>query len=307
MSLTISRRLALLVTIAILGSVALVGVQLAAMRAALVHERQTAIAAQVQAAASTVKDFVTAAERGLLSEAEAQQRAKAVLRGIRFGKNDYIFVYLQDGTNIVLGPRPELEGKNLMDSKDADGVYYVREIVASATRTPATFVSYMYPRAGSDKPAAKMGHAVNVDPWKWVIGTGVYIDDLDEAFNAAVRSSLFWAAGAIALLCALAFLLARGLVLPMRAMTLSMTELAAGKLEVEVPGSGRGDEIGKMAAAVEVFKSNALVRQQLENEQKAAESRAAEQRKADMHNLAAEFESAVGEIDRISLPSVMRC
>ena len=112
MSLTISRRLALLVAIAVLGSLAIIAVQLAAMRAALVQERQTAIAAQVQAAASTVKEFVASMERGQLSEAEAQQRAKSVLRGIRFGKNDYIFVYQQDGTNIVLGPRPELEGKN---------------------------------------------------------------------------------------------------------------------------------------------------------------------------------------------------
>jgi methyl-accepting chemotaxis protein len=274
------------------------------MRAALVQERQTAIAAQVQAAASIVKEFVGSLERGLLSEAEAQQRAKSVLRGIRFGKNDYIFVYQQDGTNIVLGPRPELEGKNLMESKDSDGIYYVREIIASATRGAGAFVSYMYPRAGSDKPAAKMANAVNVGPWNWVIGTGVYIDDLDEAFHAAVRTALLWAAGAIGLLCALAFLLARGLVLPMRAMTLAMTELAAGKLEMQVPGSGRGDEIGEMAAAVEVFKANALVRQQLEDEQKAAESRAAMQRKADMHSMAADFENAVGEIvDTVSSAS----
>jgi methyl-accepting chemotaxis protein len=304
MSLTISRRLALLVAIAILGSVAIIGVQLAAMRAALVQERQTAIAAQVQAAASIVKEFAAAMERGLLSEVEAQQRAKSVLRGIRFGKNDYIFVYQQDGTNIVLGPRPELEGKNLMESKDSGGIFYVREIIASGARGAGSFVSYMYPRAGSDKPAAKMAHAVNVGPWNWVIGTGVYIDDLDEAFHAAVRTALLWAAGAIGLLCTLAFLLARGLVLPMRAMTLAMTELAAGKLEMQVPGSGRGDEIGKMAAAVEVFKANALVRQQLEDEQKAAESRAAAQRKADMHSMAADFENAVGEIvDTVSSAS----
>jgi methyl-accepting chemotaxis protein len=285
-----------LVAIAVLGSLAIIAVQLAAMRAALVQERQTAIAAQVQAAASTVKEFVASMERGQLNVAEAQQRAKSVLRGIRFGKNDYIFVYQQDGTNIVLGPRPELEGKNLMESKDSDGIYYVREIIASAMRGAGGFVSYMYPRAGSDKPAAKMAYAASVAPWNWVIGTGVYIDDLDEAFRAAVRTALLWAAAAIGLLCALAFLLARGLVLPMRAMTVAMTELAAGKLEVQVPGSGRGDEIGKMAAAVEVFKSNALVRQQLESEQKATESRAAAQRKADMHSLADDFENAIGEI-----------
>ena len=304
MSLTISRRLALLVAIAIAGCVAIVGLQLVSMRSAMVQERQTAITAQVQAAASIVKEFAASVQRGQLSETEAQQQAKSVLRGIRFGKNDYIFVYAQDGRNIVLGPRPELEGKDLMDSKDPNGVPYVREIIANATRGSDAFTSYMYPRAGSDRLSPKMALALNVDPWKWVIGTGVYVDDLDETFNAAVRTTLFWAAGAISVLCVLAFLLARGLVLPMRAMTSAMTELAGGKLEVAVPGSDRGDEIGKMAAAVEVFKSNALVRLQLENEQKAAESRTAEQRRADMHRLAADFENAVGQIiSTVSLAS----
>ena len=82
----------------------------------------------------------------------------------------------------------------------------------------------------------------------------------------------------------------------MLSMTAAMTDLAAGKLEVQVPGATRKDEIGSMAAAVEVFKSNALVRQQLETEQKKAESHAAAQRRADMNRLASAFESAVGEI-----------
>jgi len=90
--------------------------------------------------------------------------------------------------------------------------------------------------------------------------------------------------------------LARGLVRPMLAMTAAMTDLAAGKLEVQVPGATRRDEIGRMAAAVEVFKSNALARQQLETEQKEADSRSAAQRRADMNRLASEFEHTVGDI-----------
>jgi methyl-accepting chemotaxis protein len=296
MTLTISRRLGLLVAIAIAGSVAIVASQLATMRAALVQERQTAIAAQVQSAVSIAKEFVAAVERGVLSEAEAQQQAKAVLRGIRFGKNDYIFVYRDDGQNIVLGPRPELEGKNLLENKDPNGVPYVRELIAAAARSDGSFVSYMFPRAGSNKPAAKMGYTLSVASWKWVIGTGVYVDDLDDTFYASVRTTLFWAAGSIILLCALALVLARGLVRPMLAMTTAMTDLAAGKLEVQVPGATRKDEIGRMAVAVEVFKSNALVRQQLETEQKEADSRTAAQRRTDMNRLASDFENAVGEI-----------
>jgi len=296
MSLTISRRLGLLVAIAIAGSMAIVGAQLATMRAALVQERQAAIAAQVQSAMSIVKVFAASVERGLMTEAEAQQLAKSVLRGIRFGKNDYIFAYLQNGQYVMHGARPELEGQNMSDTKDSNGVYYVREIVAAGTRPGGGFVSYMFPRAGSDTPAAKMAYAAQVEPWKWVIATGVYIDDLDEVFYASVRTTLLWTAGSMVLLCVLALVLARGLVRPMLAMTAAMTDLASGKLEVQVPGSRRRDEIGKMAAAVEVFKTNALAHRGLEAEQREAESRIAAQRKADMNRLASAFEGAVGEI-----------
>jgi methyl-accepting chemotaxis protein len=75
-----------------------------------------------------------------------------------------------------------------------------------------------------------------------------------------------------------------------------MNDLAGGRLDVEVPGIGRRDEVGEMAEAVEIFKSNAVARQALEVEQKEAETRAAVHRKADMNKMAENFESAVGEI-----------
>jgi methyl-accepting chemotaxis protein len=83
---------------------------------------------------------------------------------------------------------------------------------------------------------------------------------------------------------------------PLQRMTVAMNDLAGGKLDVEVPGIGRRDEVGEMAEAVEVFKSNAVARQALEAEQKEAETRAVARRKSDMIKMADDFEGAVGEI-----------
>ena len=117
MAPTIGRRLALLVAVAVVTSLTATCIQLGSLRSALFSERQAAIAAQVQTAASIVKNLAAEVEKGRLSETEAQERAKAELRAIRFGHNDYIFVYRPDGQNLVLGPRPELEGKNLMEAQ----------------------------------------------------------------------------------------------------------------------------------------------------------------------------------------------
>jgi methyl-accepting chemotaxis protein len=94
----------------------------------------------------------------------------------------------------------------------------------------------------------------------------------------------------------LAWLIGRAVSRPIVQMSDAMRELASGKLDVAVPGSGRLDEIGLMACTVEVFKSNALDVKRLQDEQVAAEQRVAEEHKAEMRRLADDFEGAVGQI-----------
>ncbi|MFL9827467.1 cache domain-containing protein, partial [Rhodoplanes sp. SY1] len=294
MSLTISRRVGALVLLAVLACLAIMVVQLLALRSSLEQERRAAVMAQVQAAVAIVRDYAAKAEKGQLPQAEAQERAKTALRAIRFGQDDYVFVYDTHGMTLVLGPRAQLEGTNRIDNKDPKGVYTVRGLIAAAQRG-GDFVAYEAPRSGSSEPAPKIGFAA-MGPWSWVVGTGVYTDDLDRVFWASARTTLLWVAGLLAVLCVVAVTLARGLVRPVKAMTAAMEELAAGKLDAEIPGVGRKDEVGAMADAVAVFKSNAIERRRLEAEQHEAEARAAAQRKADMVRLADQFEQAVGGI-----------
>ncbi|NWG23284.1 MAG: MCP four helix bundle domain-containing protein [Pseudorhodoplanes sp.] len=93
-----------------------------------------------------------------------------------------------------------------------------------------------------------------------------------------------------------AWLTIRSLVPPIRGITGAMERLAAGDMQTDIPGVGRHDEIGGMAASVQVFKDNMLEAERLRNEQKQAEIRNAEMRKAEMRRLADQFESAVGNI-----------
>ncbi|MEY9382081.1 methyl-accepting chemotaxis protein [Bradyrhizobium japonicum] len=101
-----------------------------------------------------------------------------------------------------------------------------------------------------------------------------------------------------------AFLIARSIVGPLTSMTRAMGLLAGGNLEVEIPGRGKADEIGDMAKAIEVFKTNMIDTERLRTEQTETEARQAESRKADMVRLADQFEQAVGEIvDTVSSAS----
>jgi methyl-accepting chemotaxis protein len=126
----------------------------------------------------------------------------------------------------------------------------------------------------------------------------------DETISSTTALQEIIAALALLLGAAIAYLVGGSIVRPVAGMTTAMGKLAAGDVNAEIPSRDRSDEIGAMAKAVDVFKQNAIERIRLEAEQKEMEGRSAAQRKADMHKLANEFQSAVGNIvDTVSSAS----
>jgi len=122
-------------------------------------------------------------------------------------------------------------------------------------------------------------------------------DAAEAATRDAVRLWMMVAFGVtVVVLAAVGFLLGRSISNALGAMVGAMTRLARGELSIAVPGVGRRDEIGEMAGAVEVFRTNMVEAERLRVEQVEADARRREQRKADMQRLADAFEGAVGEI-----------
>jgi methyl-accepting chemotaxis protein len=122
-----------------------------------------------------------------------------------------------------------------------------------------------------------------------------------DAAEAATRDAVrFWMMIAflitVVVLAMVGFLLGRSISKALSGMVDAMTRLARGDLSIVVPGVGRKDEIGEMAGAVEVFRSNMTEAERLRAEQAEADTRRRAQRKADMKRLADDFEGAVGEI-----------
>ena len=142
-----------------------------------------------------------------------------------------------------------------------------------------------------------------------VLGHNYYLPELDiavmteideaEAFAAVTeiqQQMMIIALIAIAAIVGAAILIARGLSKPITGMTKAMSLLAEGQLETHVPAKSRGDEIGEMAAAVQVFKDNAIRTRELEAEQEAQKRRAEKERRAAMMQLADTFEKSVGGV-----------
>jgi methyl-accepting chemotaxis protein len=127
---------------------------------------------------------------------------------------------------------------------------------------------------------------------------------VEGTIRGASQIALWVTAGALVLGVAISLLLARSLTSPIRQMTLAMRRIAEGDLSAEIPAQKRRDELGAMAKALQVFKTNAEHVAAMRRAQEEQQLRSAEERRQELHSLAGRFEQSVmGVVDRVSVSS----
>ncbi|MBV5278586.1 MAG: methyl-accepting chemotaxis protein [Campylobacteraceae bacterium] len=94
-------------------------------------------------------------------------------------KSGYIFVYEYDGTNVLMPTNKAAEGTNLIGLKDVNGVYLIKELIEEAKRGGG-LVKYHFPKIKDGKPLPKFSYAISFGPYNWMMGTGVYVDNVQE-------------------------------------------------------------------------------------------------------------------------------
>jgi methyl-accepting chemotaxis protein len=206
-----------------------------------------------EGAASIAKGFHEQAESGVISEDQAKDSARAAIGAIRYNGNEYLWVWTSNLISVVHANKG-LVGKSGADIRDSDGVYVIRETVKGSQAIPPQFVRYGWPKSDGASPSEKIGYSIYFQPWDWVIGTGVYTDDLHSAF--AQRMTVFGLAFAGVAAAALFFggMLARSIRRPLDGIKTSMLQLADGNLDIEIAGTSRQDEIGDLGRAAQVLR-----------------------------------------------------
>jgi methyl-accepting chemotaxis protein len=294
--MSIGRKIYALICLSFAGLLCVAFLDSRELASSLDQQKQIELQHLGELALGIVKEEHAAAQKGGVSDADAQKRAMARVAGLRYGSGDYFWINDMHPKMVMHPIKPEMNGNDLSSYKDPNGKLLFVDFVNAVKKAGSGFVPYEWPKPGFDKPQPKLSYVVGFAPWNWVIGTGVYIDDLKAQAWVSIQRSLIVVGVVLLFILAVSMFVASSITAPLQRMTVTMNDLAGGNLDVEVSGIGRGDEIGEMAKAVEVFKSNAVARQSLEGEQRAAESRAVASRKADMHKMAGDFEAAVGRI-----------
>jgi len=292
-NIKITKKLLAFAALSLLCTLVVVIYSLVHLRAAMIEDRKSSVRQVVEAATSMADYYYKRSQLGEMSEAEAIDKAKNNIRSIRYGNGDYIFVYNVNGITEVHGTRRELEGKQRIDEKDADGFSFIRHQI-SAAQAGGGYTSYRFAKpGGGTEPYEKISYDALFAPWGWVLASGVYMDDIDTAFKEKVFEAAAVVAVIIVVLVAGSILLGKAIATPITNIGAAMRRLASGDLTVAVEGADRRDEIGDMAQAVQVFKDNAIKVKAMEHEQEEAQGRAAAERRQGMIAMAEAFERAV--------------
>src|SRR5712692_5522074 len=290
-NLRISFKLLIMVGVSVLGIIAVAGVGLQTLRDNLLADRKAKLQDVVLLARQTIDQDYQASRRAGLSDAEALMRGKGLLRTLRFGKDDYFLSFDDEGT-VVSHPNPKVESKNLMTTRDSDGVLYTRGLIEIA-KTGGGFVAYRFPRPGSDEPSPKISYSVEFKPYGWTIAGGIYLDDLNAIFWSQVVRIGALTGLTLLLVVGMCLLLGRSIVKPITGMTTAMRKIADGDTATAIPARERHDEVGAMAQSVEVFKNNMIEAMRLRGEQDGLKLQAETERKHFLNQMADNFESGV--------------
>jgi two-component system NarL family sensor kinase len=166
-------------------------------------QRRSELRSYVELAVSNLRPLYDSGQDDEATRNEALRR----LAALDYGDDGYFFVYDLQGNSLMHSRQPELVGQNLWGMRDSKGRFTIQELIKGAKDNGGGYVEYEWRKPSSAQMAPKLGYVTALPRWNWMVGTGLYLDDiestmdaLDKQMNANVTATLLWIAG-IAALC----------------------------------------------------------------------------------------------------------
>lgn len=224
------------------------------IRGLIMAEKKATVSYLVQEATSQLASYQKQVEAGTLTKEEAQKQAAERIAAMRYDGANYLWIN-DLGPKMVMHPlKPELNGTDLNDNKDPNGKALFVEMTKVCKDNGKGFVDYAWSKPGSAQPVPKISYVELYEPWGWVVGTGIYIDDV----TAHVRQIQIGIGVALLAILALSILLAgivsRTVTGPIKAVVDTIRDIAQGEgdLTRRLPILGK-NEIGELSEWFNTF------------------------------------------------------
>lgn len=266
----IRKKIGVITILTAFGLLATVAVGLWTLGRSMQDDVAKATRQNVEAVYGILEHYHTLETSGALSRDAAQKAALETVSALRYDGENYFWVN-DMGPNMLMHPlKPALDGTDISDLKDASGEHMFVKMVDVVKKDGQGFVDYSWDKPTGEKAVPKISFVKGFAPWGWVIGTGVYVDDIRASI---ISHAITLMIGVMILLAAVTYVsrrLGNSITVPVETLTERMRSLAEGDVHSEIPGLDRADEIGKMSQALAVFRDAAIAKAAAEANQKQA-------------------------------------
>lgn len=223
---------------------------------------------QVQQVISLIDVYKSQIDAGVYTKEEGMKLAADMVRTLRYGTDGYFWVDLSDGTNVVLLGN-ETEGTNRLNTKDVNGFEMVKDFIQGAVSQGSYFNDYAYPKEGGTKPMPKRAYTQYYEPFDWVVGTGNYVDHIDEQIAASQKTANEYTAHRIQLFIAVCvifgiliimYLVATvlNITVPLKQVDVVLYRMAEGDFSAEIDKAAlkRKDDFGKLSKVLDKMRTS---------------------------------------------------
>ncbi|WP_371324358.1 cache domain-containing protein [Dechloromonas sp. ZY10] len=221
----------LLMLVALIGVAVSIAVSLFNLRHNLLEDRKQKVRNVVETVHGMVAHYHAEQLAGHLDEATAQKTAMSVVKKLRYDQNEYFWINDMQNRMVMHPIKPSMDGTDLSALKDAKGKAFFGEFIEIVKKSGAGFTDYYWPKPGSDQPVPKLSFVRGFEPWGWVIGTGIYLEDIDQEMLAQSKVQAVIALLIFALLIPFAVSLIRDLSRSIKLVVEATDKLAEGDFD----------------------------------------------------------------------------
>ncbi len=291
--MTIAKRIWLIVLIMVIGLLGLLGTSLVQMRVDLMAERKEKIHDFTELAKSLVATYQAQVASGALTLNEAQTRVLGRIAGITYGQDGYVWVHrLSDGV-ILTHPVKHFIGKNFSEVILSNGRPLFEEFSRLIHEHGEGYVKYPWPRPNKIEPEQKLSFIIGVPDWDWVIGSGAYISDIDQAFRERALNLGGLGLTISLLVSIIATFFARDISRPLSKVTEAIDALSYGHVNPDIQFKNRSDEVGTLARAMVNLNNTTIAMNEWREKRKSLRLQAENERRDALTKMAVTFEQSV--------------
>jgi len=248
-NIKLAHKLTLLVALCLMTITGITASFLVINRNNLMDDRKLKTQHVVEVAYKTIEYYYNLSKTTKLSEKSAQKQAMAAIEKLRYGDNDYFWINDMQPKVLMHPINKDIVGKDASDQRDAKGTKMFVEFARTVSAHGEGFVEYFWNKGNSKESVPKISFVKGFAPWGWVIGSGIYVDDVDHDFYEQAKKFATVICIVVILLGIVAFLISRSITRPLAKAVDAANRLAIGDMTMDIEVTSR-DETGQLLTAM---------------------------------------------------------